>query len=106
MKDPLAGKYQTKYQREFDIAKGLVDVIGGELEWGVHNYQAFTYEGYGVRLVFYPHRTTAQNYHIRVRDEGSEHKRLAEAVMIAFDLAGGNNCTFSRHAILYRKYGG
>jgi hypothetical protein len=91
--DPLAGKYTRKnhFGAEFEKAKTRLAPLGGVVRPGVHDYEAFIYEGPGVRLIFYPHRTSANNYHIRVRTGGKcEPKALRAAI---FALAE-NSCTF------------
>ncbi|HHX6267731.1 TPA: hypothetical protein ACVGI0_006074 [Pseudomonas aeruginosa] len=95
MKDPLAGKYRKFYMREFQQAEKVMKGRGGRLEWSQHDYQAFTYFEPGVSLVSYPHKTTAGNRHLRVRDQGSKNKTLAAQLMVALDSRAGHTCTFS-----------
>lgn len=95
MKDPLKSRYRKMYQGEFEIAqKGLSGRIG-TLEWSPHEYEAFIWSEDGARVVFYPHRTSAGNYHLRVRDAGSKDKALADRIMQLLDDAV-SGCTFSR----------
>lgn len=95
MKDPRAGKYRKIYMDEFRKAGSILKGRGGCLEWSQHDYQAFTYWEEGVSLVFYPHKTTAGNRHLRVRDQGSKNKPLAAELMAALDSGAGHTCTFS-----------
>lgn len=91
--DPLRGKYTQKnyFRREFETAKARLATLGGDVLPGEHDYEAFTYSAPGIRLIFYPHRTSAGNYHIRVRAAGKpETKKLRDAI---FALAE-NTCTF------------
>lgn len=66
------------------------------LEWSKHEYQAFVFKSENVSLVFYPHKTSAGHYHIRVRDQGSKNKAEAKRLMWELDEAAGFNCTFSK----------
>lgn len=84
------------WQIEFDIAGRVLSQEAGELAWATDNHVAFRFIGEGVRIVFYPHKTSARNYHIRVRDEGSKDKAKAHGLMLALDIGAGNNCTFQR----------
>lgn len=96
MSDPNRGQYHKLYSVEFAIAKDFLDSrYGGSLSWCDADYEAFQFKTEGVRLVFYPHKTSAGNYHIRVRDGGSKNKNRARAIIlvIQFDLA--KTCTFS-----------
>lgn len=83
MSDPLKGKYTQKryFKAEFEDAQRRLAPLGGLFEVGVHDYQAFTFTMQGLRLVFYPHRTSASNYHVRVRAEGkADQCLLARAI--------------------------
>jgi hypothetical protein len=83
MTDPLKGLYTQKryFKAEFEDAGRRLAHLGGKLEPGVHDYQAFTFTMPGLRLVFYPHKTSASNYHIRVRAEGkADQELLAQAI--------------------------
>lgn len=93
MADPMRGKYTHKgaFAADFAKAKERLAPLGGKVEPGVHDYEAFTYTAPGVRLIFYPHRTSAGNQHIRVRVGGKcEPDKLRAAI---FALAE-NSCTF------------
>lgn len=100
MPDPKAGKYHRvrEYREGFQIAATVLDGEGGTLNWSTADYEAFRYEerNGNVRLIFYPHRTTARNYHLRVRDGGSYNKVRADALMERLNKAAGYNCTFTR----------
>jgi hypothetical protein len=86
-------QYKKLYKNEFQLA---TKVLGVGVEWSPHDYEAFIYKKDTVSLVFYPHRTSAGNYHIRVRDNGSKDKELAKRLMFNLDIEAGNNCTFSK----------
>lgn len=85
-KMPHPSKYS---QRDIDQARADAAEIlkneGGVLEDSPHDYQCFTYREDRVCLVFYPHRTSAWNYHTRVRDQGSKDKARADALMKKLD---------------------
>lgn len=91
--DPLRGKYTHKnhFQREFETAKVRLAPLGGDVLPGEHDYEAFTYSAPGIRLIFYPHRTSAGNYHIRVRAVGKPEPEKLRAAVYAL---AENSCTF------------
>ena len=91
MKDELAGKYNTMYGGEFKLAKRILTAFKGKLEWSTNDYEAFTFKADDMNLIFYPHRTSAGNYHIRVRGTGNNIKE----VLRLLDDKSGFNCTFS-----------
>ena len=89
--------YKIAFKREFKRANDfLIPRYAGELTWSEEDYEAFLYETDNIRLIFYPHKTSANNYHIRVRDGGSKNKIRAQAIMdvIQFDLK--TDCTFQQ----------
>lgn len=96
MSDPKKGKYTQKryFGREFEDAKERLKEFGGKLEPGVFDYQAFTFSMPGLRLIFYPHKTSAWNYHIRVRTEGDVDKKKLLKVLKALYRGGNQGCTF------------
>lgn len=95
-KDLNKPRYRKLYRREFDIAQKALAARKGTLEWSPHDYEAFVWVEDGARIVFYPHRTSAGNYHLRVRDGGSKDKALADHVMKLLDDAVPHDCTFTR----------
>lgn len=97
MSDPKAGKYHKNrgFAKDFEIALKTVPCAAG-LFWSKHDYEAFRYCEQNVTLIFYPHRTTARNYHLRVRDGGSKDQARAIRLMDELDKAAGYNCTFRR----------
>ena len=70
MSDKLAGKYNSLYGEEFRMAKEILKDFDGELAWSKNDYEAFIFKSDDMYLIFYPHRTSARNYHIRVRGTG------------------------------------
>jgi hypothetical protein len=100
----MAGKYTVKpgrdsYYRahkmyfgpEFETAKERLASLGGQVTPGAHDYEAFVYEVEGLRLIFYPHRTTAGNYHIRIRTSGKFNREVLRKAIFAL---AENTCTF------------
>lgn len=93
MTDPLKGKYCKKhtFKREFELAKQRLASLGGQVVEGVHDYEAFTYEIEGLKLIFYPHKTSANNHHIRIRSVGKTDKSILRKAIF---LLAENSCTF------------
>lgn len=88
----MRGKYHKReFRREFESAKQRLAPLGGKVEPGVHDYEAFTYTAPGIRLIFYPHKTTAGHRHIRVREGG---KCDPEKVVAAVHALHENTCNF------------
>lgn len=104
MKDPMRGQYtQTRYfRREFLAAKIRLAPMSGVVTPGEHDYQAFVFSMPGLRLVFYPHKTSAGNAHIRVRTEGKFNQKLLNR---AISLLAENSCTFQfpQHSERHQK---
>lgn len=101
MSDSNKKRYRKLYAADFEQAKDyLLPQYGGELVWVDHDYQAFQFRLPDVTLVFYPHKTSAHNHHLRVRDQNSSNKERAAAIMacMQFDKneAGQFDCTFHR----------
>lgn len=94
-KDLNKRRYRKLYRPEFEVAREVLSGRKGTLEWSPHDYEAFTWVENDVRLVFYPHRTSAWNYHLRVRDGGSKSKVMADLIMRLLD-DSVSGCTFSR----------
>ena len=90
-------EYRKKFKEEYNLAKHILS-DQGIIEWSEHDYQIFTFKNEDVTLVFYPHRTSAWNYHVRVRNQGSKNKKEADRIMMELDAKSGYNCTFSRKA--------
>lgn len=94
MADPHKGKYTRKglFGREFEKARERLAPLGGTLEPGVHDYEAFIWTAPGVRLIFYPHTTKGTgNRHIRVRASLDTNKALLKQAIYAL---AENSCTF------------
>lgn len=69
------------------------------LTYAVRNLNAPTYElarihGENFVMIAYPHKTSANNYHIRMRDGGSQDKRAYMEAVAELDKLAGFNCTF------------
>lgn len=90
--DPMAGRYTvTEFKAEFEIAKARLAPLGGTFIVGTHNFEAFVYKGDGVKLLFYPHKTSAGNRHLRVRTAGAFKRDALRAAIFAL---AENSCTF------------
>lgn len=100
MPDPNKGKYNKIYKTEFTQAQealgAFIKAYEGELTWSQHDYQAFQYKDDEVCLIFYPHKTSAFNKHIRVRSQNSKDKARADEMMKLLNGFSGYNCTFSK----------
>lgn len=82
------------WQDEFDVASAVLKDEPGTLEWATDDHVAFRYREPDARLVFYPHRTSARHYHIRIRDEGSKDKRRFHELAARLFVGSGASCTF------------
>ena len=100
MEDPNKGKYRKLYAEEFGLARGILAQYGGTFKWSEYDYQAFTFTKQGVNLIFYPHKTSAGNHHLRVREQGSTDKVQAKKLLSLLDKGAGYNCTFTSNRSL------
>jgi len=91
MKDNLAGKYNSIYGREFKMAKKILKDFKGDFKWSKNDYEAFTFKNDNINIIFYPHKTSAGNYHIRVRGTGNN---IKDVLALLYNKSGFN-CTFS-----------
>ncbi len=82
-----------KYGEEYKAAKIVLSSELGKFKWLTCDYQAFTYKSDDVSLVFYPHKTTAGNHHIRVRNQNSKNKDKAYQLMKSL-YDSSFDCTF------------
>jgi hypothetical protein len=57
-------------------------------------YIVFKMIGKDFCIVAYPHRTSAMNYHLRLRDENSKNPQSAFDLIDHLDAKTGLNCTF------------
>lgn len=69
--------YKKTYKDEFDMVKQLFSAEPGKVCWVKHDYQCFVFKSEKVCLVFYPHQTSALNFHLRVRNQKSKDKTKA-----------------------------
>jgi hypothetical protein len=97
MRAPEQKEYKKLYFPEFERAQNfLLPLYGGIISWSNADYEAFQYTNDGIRLIFYPHKTSAGNYHIRVRDGGSKNKVRAQAIIDVIQLDLSTDCTFQQ----------
>ena len=73
-------KYKGIYQY---VKEQLKDELG-KVTYSPHAWQLLKYKSNDgdVTLVFYPHKSSAGNRHLRVRDENSKNKNEALRIMI------------------------
>jgi hypothetical protein len=91
-------KKQIKgYEKEYELSNKILSSFG-EIKVSLNEYQLWKFkDNFGlVNIVFYPHKTSAGNYHVRVRGEGSISKEKEKTIMDFLDIAAGSNCTFRR----------
>lgn len=90
--------YKTHWQKELRLAKRILkDENVAILEFW-RDYICFKILGDGFRIVVYPHKTSAHNYHLRVRGEAVKNESEADRIMSKLNAGSGFNCTFSRKA--------
>lgn len=58
------------------------------------NYILFKIIGNDFKIVAYPHKTSAGNRHVRVRDENSKNKKESLRIMKKLYDLSGNNCRY------------
>ncbi len=90
----MSKKKRRGWQDEYDVAALVLKEEPGALEWATDDYVAFRYREPDVRIVFYPHRTSAGHYHLRIRDEGSKDKRRFATLAESLYVGSGFSCTF------------
>jgi len=88
---------ENAYKKEFVLAKEILAGFDGKLKRSNAPYQAFKFKSDKVCLVFYPHKTSAGNYYLRVRDEGSKDRVLANILMKKLFKESGSGVLFCRN---------
>ncbi len=102
----MRGKYTQRhaFRGDFIKAQQRLAPLGGIVEPGQHDYEAFIYTLPGkLRLIFYPHTVKSTgNRHIRVRVSGKYDPAALRAALFAL---AENSCTFQcpAHAELHRQ---
>lgn len=86
---------------EFEAAREYVRRISEDNGWhvemrevGAPTYQLAVISGKGFNLCVYPHKTTAHNIHMRVRDQGSKDVESYKHAAGELYARSGNNCSF------------
>ena len=79
----MTSKKYHPWQQEVEWAMAICAPHGCKVERSSAQYEIATVKGSGVSLVIYPHKTSAGNYHARVRDNGSKNRMRAGLVMAA-----------------------
>lgn len=87
-----ASKDRKAWKRERAAAEARLAALGGRLDWSQHAYEVMRWEHKDLVLIFYPHRTTAGNYHIRIRTGRCSDRDLLRKCIHAL---AENSCTFS-----------
>lgn len=82
------------WAKEKKIASAYCKANGYELVESKADYQVAKIKTDGVCIVIYPHKTSAYNYHLRLRNEGSKDIDKAYRIMSELDAAAGFNSTF------------
>jgi hypothetical protein len=97
------------WQQEFEWAAAICAPLGCTVTRSEAQFEIAKVSGEGIALIIYPHRTSAGNYHARVRDQNSKDAAKARRVMIALDEGDGLpgkdadrvrfSCTFSHKTL-------
>lgn len=58
-------------------------------------YELYKYKEPGVTIVFYPHKTSAHNYHTRVMNQNSKNAKRCKELIEKLNSESGYNCTFT-----------
>lgn len=72
---------KRRYSKVMRVAMDRMQFHRSHFLWVDTAWQLFKFKCDGVCLVFYPHKSTAGNRHVRVRDENSTNRGLAETLM-------------------------
>ena len=86
-----ASKNQKKWKHVKATAQERLAGLGGFLEWSQHAHEVLRWEHDKLILIFYPHRTSAGNYHIRVRSGKCADRALLRQCILAL---AENSCQF------------
>jgi hypothetical protein len=73
------------------VAQQRLAGLGGALHDSPHDYEVMRWEHPKLTLIFYPHRTTAGNHHIRVRAARCESRAVLRDAIFAL---AENSCQF------------
>lgn len=94
--------HASHWRDDLSIAEKVAAEAGCKIEAATADYQTAKLIGDGVRLVIYPHKTSAGNRHLRVRDENSSDKARAMDIAQKLSAAAGHNCTFHMNNVWVR----
>ena len=84
-------KNQRLWKRTKAVAEQRLAGLEGELTWSPHAHEVMRWVHPKLTLIFYPHRTTAMNYHIRVRAGRCTDRGLLRKAIVAL---AENSCAF------------
>ena len=80
------------FAKEIKMAQSILSDQPGTVRLSKYDHEVARYVEPGLTLIFYPHRTTAGNYHLRVRPSVYTKRALDLCAMLADE--AGHNCTF------------
>lgn len=86
-----ASKDRKAWKGVHAAAQARLAPFGGALEWSEVQHEVMRWNHADLVLIFYPHRTSAGNYHVRVRaGKCADRKLLRKCVMALAE----NTCNF------------
>lgn len=84
-------KDQKGWKNVKAVAEKRLSALGGAMAWSPVAHEVMRWEHKDLVLIFYPHRTTAGNYHIRVRAGRCTDRKLLRKCIHAL---AENSCQF------------
>lgn len=84
-------KDQRAWRPVHEAAAQRLAGLGGALDWSPHSYEVLRWVHPKLTLIFYPHRTRANNYHVRVRAGQCADRGLLRTCIVAL---AENSCQF------------
>lgn len=84
-------KDQRAWKHVKAVAASRLAEIGGALDWSPHAHEVLRWSHPELTLIFYPHRTSAGNYHVRVRAGACKSRKLLRRCIVAL---AENSCQF------------
>lgn len=99
-------RWKDERERSIDEGKHFVARVVTRMGWSIEwrnpdapQYQIAKIDGPGFTIIAYPHKTSAGNHHVRLRDQGSKDKNAYKKAVEEFYVKSGNNCSFqTKHA--------
>lgn len=84
-------KDQKAWRNVMDAASARLKELGGELIWSPHQYEVARWNHPGCVLILYSHKTSAGNYHVRVRAGKVTDRGILRQAIVAL---AENSCQF------------